>query len=176
MNVLIAYHSNTGNTERIANSIKEGLIEEGQDVTLMAAKDVDPASLNSYDLLILGSGIYARKLGKSILQLMRKTTGLPSKIACFQTYANLEWYPKAFDQGIGKVLKKHNASIMEQFSCCGENLGMTLEQQKQLWASYPPDIAKAREIHAEKIKNRPNTQDLENAKAFGKKIIRYNTK
>ena len=172
MKILIAYHSNTENTKKVAISIKEGLIEEGQDVTLMAAKDIDPASLSSYDLLILGSGIYARKLGKSIIQLMRKAPELPSKIACFQTYGNLVWYPEAFDKGIGKSLRMHDVSIVDQFSCFGENIGMTLEQQKQLWASYSPEVEKAREEHAKKIKGHPNAEDLENAKAFAKNLIK----
>jgi len=172
MKFLIAYHSDTENTKKVAICIKEGLIEEEQDVTLMNAKNIDPASLNSYDFLILGSGIYAKNIGKSIKQLLRKAPELPPKIACFQTYGNLIWYPEAFDRGIGKALRMHDVSIVDQFSCCGDNLGMTLEQQKQLWASYPPEEAKSREEHAKKIKGHPNAEDLENAKAFAKNLIK----
>jgi len=137
----------------------------------MNADDVDPSTLGSYDLLILGSGIYAKKLGRPIVQLMKKATKIPPKVACFQTYANLEWYPDVYDKTIGRVLKTHNATIISQFSCYGENIGMSYEQQQQLWSSYTPEIAKAREDHYKVTKGRPNAGDLENAKAFGKSLI-----
>ncbi|MGV9171653.1 MAG: hypothetical protein ACOC44_13905 [Promethearchaeia archaeon] len=89
--------------------------------------------LDSYDFLILSSGIYAMRIGKPITRLMRKAPALPSQIACFQTYGNLKWYPKMFEKNIGKALKKHGVSIGEQFYYCGENLGIFYEQQKQLW-------------------------------------------
>ena len=60
MKILIAYHSDTGNTEKVGNAIKETLAGEGQDVTAMAAKEADPSTLGSYDLVVLGSGIYGR--------------------------------------------------------------------------------------------------------------------
>jgi len=172
MKFLIAYHSKTGNTEKVAISMKQGLIEEGQDVTLMAANKVDPTSLKSYDFLILGSGIYAKRIGRSITQLIKKASELPLNIVCFQTYGNLAWYPDIFEKNIGKFLRKHNASIMDQFYCCGENLGMTIEQQRQLWATYPPEEEKAREEHAQKIKGCPNAEDLERAKLFVETLIK----
>ena len=66
MKILIAYHSNTENTEKVAKAMKEGLEEEGQEVTMSPAKDVNPTGLNSYDLILLGSGIYSRGIGRSI--------------------------------------------------------------------------------------------------------------
>jgi hypothetical protein len=44
---------------------------------------------------------------------------------------------------IYEKFKKHGVSIGEQFHCCGENLGMSLEQQHQLWSSFPLEIEKA---------------------------------
>ena len=171
MNVLIAYHSKPGNSKKVAKSMQEGLLEEGHDVSLEEAKKVDPSTVGSYDFLILGSGIYAMRIGKPITRLMRKATEVPSQVACFQTYGNLTWYPKLFKKNIGKVLKKHGATIVDQFHCCGENLGMSLEQQQELWSSFPPEIEKARAEHYKKIKGRPNAEDLANAKAWAKNLV-----
>lgn len=172
MKILIAYHSKTGNTKKVAESMKEGLMEDKHEVDLIEAKVVDPNSLGSYDFLILGSGIYGMRIGKPITQFLRKATEIPPHIACFQTYGNLKWYPKLFEKNLGKMLKRHGVSIGKQFYCPGENLGMSFEQQQQLWSSFPPDAEKARAEHYEKIKGRPNGQDLENARQFAKSLLK----
>ena len=172
MKILIAYHSNTENTEKVAKAMKEGLEEEGQEVTMSPAKDVDPSGLNSYDLILLGSGIYSRGIGRSIKSLMKKATGLPPKIACFQTYQNDTMYPKAFTKAIGKTLEKCNSKIIDEFGCWGYNLGMTDEQMTQLISSFPTDEKKRMEDQRKITKGRPNEEDCDNAKAFAKNLLK----
>jgi len=172
MKILIAYHSNTKNTEKIAKAMKEGLEEEEQDVTISPAKEVDPSVLNSYDLILLGSGIYSRGIGRSIKALMSKADELPPKIACFQTYQNETWYPKAFTKAIGKTLEKCNSKIIDEFGCWGYNLGMTDEQMAQLASSFPPDEKKRIESQRIITKGRPNEEDCENAKVFAKNLLK----
>lgn len=172
MKILIAYHSNTGNTEKIAKAMKEGLEEEGQKVILSPAKDVDTTGLASYDLIVLGSGIYSRGIGRSIKSLMKKATELPSKIACFQTYQNETWYPKAFTKAIGKTLEKYNSKIIDEFGCWGYNLAMSDEQMTQLISNFPPDEKKKFEAQRERSKGRPNEEDCENAKIFAKTLLK----
>jgi len=55
MNILITYYSKTENTEKVAYSIKEGL--SGENVVIKPVAEIDPLTLHSYDLVILGSGI-----------------------------------------------------------------------------------------------------------------------
>ncbi|MHA1256014.1 MAG: flavodoxin family protein, partial [Promethearchaeota archaeon] len=88
MKILIAYHSDTGNTEKIAKAMKEGLDEEGQEVTLLHTKDCDPASLGSFDLVLFGSCIIGGGPGKSAQNIIRKVTELPPKIAFFYTHGS----------------------------------------------------------------------------------------
>ena len=172
MKILIAYHSNTGNTEKVGNAMKEGLEEEDQEIIISPAKDVDPSSLNSHDLILLGSGIYSRTIGRSIKSLMKKATELPPKIACFQTYQNEIWYPKAFTKAIGKTLEKYNSKIIDEFGCWGYNLGMTDEQMMQLISSFPPDEGKRMEIQRKRTKGRPNEEDFQNVKSFAKNLLK----
>jgi flavodoxin len=172
MKILIAYHSNTKNTEKVANAIKEVFEEEGKEVTMLPAKDVDPSGLNSYDFIILGSGIYSRTIGRSIKALMKKATGLPPQIACFQTYQNETWYPKAFTKAIGKTLEKYNSTIIDEFGCWGYNLGMTDEQMAQLASSFPPEEKKRMENQRKITRGHPNEEDCENAKIFAKDLLK----
>ena len=64
MKILITYFSNTGNTKKIAKSLKEGL--ENQDVDIFPVKEVDSLSLKNYNLIFLGSGTYASRVNKSL--------------------------------------------------------------------------------------------------------------
>ena len=94
LKILITYFSNTGNTEKVAKSIQEGLT--AHEVSLIPAKEMDPSQLISYDLVILGSGIYASRIDKSILNLVKNATELPANFAYFCTHASLEFYQKPF--------------------------------------------------------------------------------
>jgi NAD(P)H dehydrogenase (quinone) len=57
--VLIAFHSETGNTERMARSVAEGALSvEGVDVVMKAVGDVTESDLRTADAIILGSPVY----------------------------------------------------------------------------------------------------------------------
>jgi len=56
--VLIVYYSRTGNTKKMALSIKEGIMEEGIEVDVKDVKDVKVEELLDYDGIILGSPTY----------------------------------------------------------------------------------------------------------------------
>jgi len=48
MKILVCYFSNTGNTEKVAKSIVEGL--EDEDVEILRIEDADPQNLKNYHL------------------------------------------------------------------------------------------------------------------------------
>jgi flavodoxin len=170
MKILIAYHSGTGNTEKIAKSMKEGLVEEDQDVTMLSAKDVDPSSLKSYDLVLLGSGIYGGAIGKTMKDLMSKVTEFAPKFAFFNTHASPTAYQKAFSR-IGKTIEKNNSEVLGEFDCIGENIGIPKEKQIEMLSMLPAEQRKKAEEHMEKTKGRPNDKDLEKAKEFAKSLL-----
>ena len=170
MKILITYHSETGNTKKIANSMKEALIEEQQVVTMLPAKEVDPSSLKSYDLVLLGSGIYAGAIGKTLKNLMSNINEFAPKFAFFNTHASPTAYQKAFSR-ISKTIEKTNSKILGEFDCIGENIGIPKEKQKQMLSMLPPEQRKQAEEHMEKSKGRPNDKDLEKAKEFAKSLL-----
>ena len=84
MKILIAYHSTTGNTEKVAKAIKEGIT--GPEVDLLNVKGIDPSSLGSYDLAFVGSGIFAFNVSRKLAMFVKKIPELPPNLAYFYTH------------------------------------------------------------------------------------------
>lgn len=163
MKILICYHSQTGNTEAVAKAMAEGL--KDHDVTVSKAKDVDPTTLSTYDIVFLGSGVYAGAVGKPIKLLMKALTVLPPKMILFCTHANPDpdFYRKAFKK-IEKQITDGDCKLCAQFHCIGENRDpKVVEMLIQTMPSMEGVLNAA--------KNHPDTQDLENAKDFAKSVI-----
>ena len=169
--ILIAYHSDTGNTEKVGNAMKEALDEEGQDVTAIHAKEVDPSSLKSYDLVVIGTPILGASIGKYAKALLTKVE-LPPKIAFFYTHQQDKLYPKAFGIKAKKLEKEGTTKVMGEFECIGDALGMSDALKEKLLGAMTPEQRKDAEKHFEAIKGRPNAEDLEKAKEFAKSLIK----
>ena len=171
MKILITYHSDTGNTEKVGKAMKEALDEEGQDVTAINAKDVDASSLKSYDLVVIGSSILGSQLGKHAKALLTKVE-LPPKIAFFYTCQQDRAYPKAFGRTTKKIEKEGTSKVMGEFHCIGDALGMSDALREKFVGAMTPDQREDAIKHFEAIKGRPNAEDLAKAKEFAKSLIK----
>ena len=170
LKILITFFSNTGNTEKVANSLKDGLTDH--DVDMIPVKDVEPKTLNSYDIVFLGSGVYASRIDKSVLALVKKAVpDLPSKLVYFCTHASLKLYQEPFKR-INNIAKEHNCEIIGKFDCVGENLGIPLETQLGMLEKLTEDQKEKAIKDMEKMKGRPNELDLENAKNFATSLMK----
>lgn len=167
LKILVTYFSQTGNTEKVAQSIYEGC--EGKDVKIKPIKQVDPSTLNNYDILFLGSGIYASRVNKSLADLIEAASKLPPKIVFFNTHASKLPYQDGF-----KVVKKKiedQSEIIAEFDCCGDNIGVPEAMRKAMLERLPPEKRKEAEEHQEWLKGRPNAKDLENARMFAQSLV-----
>ncbi|MFX1573338.1 MAG: flavodoxin family protein [Promethearchaeota archaeon] len=167
MKILVSYFSQTGNTEKIAKAIKKGIT--GHQVDLLPVNEIEPTKLKLYDLVFLGSGIYASRVHKSLSDLIVAAQELPSKFVFFNTHASKVGYQDGF-----KVVKRKigdSSSIIAEFDCCGDNIGISEEIQKAMLERIPPEKRKEAEEHKKWLKGRPNEEDLENAKNFARSII-----
>jgi menaquinone-dependent protoporphyrinogen IX oxidase len=74
MNILNIYFSSTGNTAKVAKAIEKVLKETDHQVdTLEVTKDTNiDILILSYDLIFLGSGVYAWLSGKPFMDLLTK--------------------------------------------------------------------------------------------------------
>ena len=170
MKILITFFSNTGNTEKVANSMKDGLTD--YDVDMIPVKDVEPKTLNSYNIVFLGSGVYASRIDKSVLTLVKRAApDLPAKLAYFCTHMSLKLYQEPFKR-INNIAKEHNCEIVGKFDCVGENLGIPLDTQLGMLDKLPEDQKNKAIKDMEKMKGRPNEIDLENAKDFAISLVK----
>ena len=168
MKILVCYFSNTGNTEKVAKSIAEGL--EDENVEVLKIEDADPSNLKNYDLVVLGSGIYGGKLNKKVTDFMKEVSEYPPKFAFFNTHQSSTAYQKAFKR-IRSKLEESGSKVIGEFDCIGENLGMPKETILGMLAKLPSEEKKRQEAKIEATKGHPDAQDLTNAKAFGKSLI-----
>lgn len=137
------HHSNTEKIGRaMAESIKADIIE---------AKDLKVNTLDNYDLIGFGSGIYAGKFHKNVLELIDKLPKLKNKKAfIFSTSGSGE---SKYNVRIEEELKKHGFEVIGSFACKGYNTFGPLKLFGGLG------------------KGRPNDEDIQNAKDFAKKLI-----
>lgn len=168
LKILITYFSQTGNTEKIAKSIYEGC--KGHEVELKPINEVDSSSLNNYDLLFLGSGIYASRVNKSLVDLVIADSELPSKLVFFNTHASKVPYQDGF-----RVVKEkigETSEIIAEFDCCGDNIGIPEAMRNSMLERLPPEKRKEAEEHQKWLKGRPNEEDLQNAKEFAQNLLK----
>lgn len=170
MKILVTYYTGTGNTEKVANAIKDGVT--GHEVDILPVKSVDPNKLSSYDLVFLGSGIYGFNVSRKLKSLIKKAPELPSKFAYFYTHESQKPWSKAFNS-VNNIIEKLNCQVLGEFDCCGENLVPKAQEQRDAMYSRlsPEERKEAEEIFLKYVKGHPNEEDLENAKKFAHSII-----
>jgi flavodoxin len=169
MKILVCYFSNTGNTEKVAKSIADGL--KGEEVKLLKIEDIDPSTLKNYDLVVLGSGIYAGKIHKKVSDFMKNISEYPQKFAFFNTHQSPKAYQKAFSR-LSKMIEENNSIVIGEFDCIGENIGIPKETTLKMLEKLPPVERKKQEKYLKMTKGRPNEQDLANAREFGESLLK----
>ena len=72
MQVLIAYHSDYGNTKQMAEAVAAGMraAVAGLDVQLLQAADVPPESLQAADLIVFGTPVHMGSMAWQMKQLI----------------------------------------------------------------------------------------------------------
>jgi flavodoxin len=168
--ILICYHSQTGNTEKVAQAMHAALAEAGS--TLSPVSEVNPSSLREYDLVLLGSGVYGGTVGASIKALIKKATDLPARFGLFTTHesTNPGMYKEAFKL-VRKAIEKAGSIVCAEFDCLGENKTFSKERKQLMMASWLPENQEEREAIMNAVKGRPNKDDLENARQFAISLL-----
>ena len=165
MRVLIAYHSQTGNTEKVAKAMQEALSNE--DVTLLPADEVKSETFETYDIVFLGSGVYGSLIGKSLRQLMKRVVNLPERFVLFSTHSSVghDAHIKAFSK-IRRSIEESNCDVIAEYNCLGENHAITPERREMFLQTLSDKKRNEAEQHIEKLKGHPNAQDLDETKKF----------
>lgn len=147
MKVLIIYSSiHHGNTKKIARVMATSI-----NAHIIETKNLKTNTLDEYDLIGFGSGIYNAKFHKNILNLIDTLPKL-NNIKAF-IFSTSGFGITKYNVPIKKKLRKHNFEIIGSFACKGyDTFG--------LWKLFG-GIAK----------NRPNDKDFQNAKDFAERLI-----
>jgi len=91
---LVIYYSRTGNTKKMAESVAEGIKNEGMEVVIKEAKDMDAGELLKYDAIAIGSPTYYGTMASEIKSLLDESVEFHGKLdgkigAAFASSANV---------------------------------------------------------------------------------------
>ena len=138
-----------GNTEKVAKAMADIL-----DADLVQVKQVDAITLERYDLIGFGSGIYFGKHHEGILDFVDKLPVLNNKKAFIFSTSGLRKIPLVhdFDKPLRKRLERKGFDIVGEFSCRGL------------------DTYRATRLVGGVNKGRPNAGDLKEAEDFAKSL------
>ena len=148
MKALIVYDSTYGNTEKIAKAIGAALTGE---VKVLRAGEGNPAELNAFDLLVIGSPTYGGRPMPSVAELLNKIpesaikgkniaafdTRIPTKLAKIFGYAA---------DRIAKNLKEKGGNLVvpgEGFFVNGKE-GPLKEGELERAASWAKELTKGK--------------------------------
>lgn len=115
MKTLIIYNSvHHGNTEKIAKAMADAL-----DAKLSKPDEVDATSLEQYELIGFGSGIYGFRFHKSIQEFVESLPSSKNKKAfVFSTSGSGK---EQYNESLKKKLAEKGFDIAGDFSCRGFN-------------------------------------------------------
>jgi len=104
MKSIIIYNTRSGNTEELANKMKDILQKNGHEADIYRDKDIKSQIQNnekffdSYDLLVFGSCTHAMapaRSFKSLLKVIKKQNIQNKKLICFGTSGGSDLWKKA---------------------------------------------------------------------------------
>lgn len=180
MKILVAYFSQTGNTEKVARAISEAALEKGHGVDLKAVAEITPAGLDDYDLVFLGSACHSSDLAQPVKQVLEGVDPAPSfKLAGFATHATFasggspreqELYDRWASgcvRSFQQASERKGIAFLGYFSCQGAPnpaievfVRNTIVTDDAEWEKYIEDV-----------KKRPDEHDLQNAREFAEKVL-----
>lgn len=126
MNILIAYHSESGNTRKVAEAMASGLSSApGAVVDLNRIEDTNPARWENYDLIFIGTPAIRQSVAKPVQKAFE---GFPAgnlpvfKLALFVTYGvpDVTFYGECIEL-IKSYCRKLNVQYLGEYCCQGEH-------------------------------------------------------
>ncbi|MFX1481454.1 MAG: flavodoxin family protein [Promethearchaeota archaeon] len=179
MKILITYFSQTGNTEKIAETIHE-MTSKNHDSYLKRIKEIKIEDLVDFDLIFIGSACHDSDLAKPVLNLLKKIPESP-KYAIAGFYTHSTYLPEGDDKIIelsqrwsGKCSatfeefkEEKNINFKGYFRCQGrpsppieQFIHKVIIKDDEEWAEF-----------LEEVKKHPDENDIENAKKFAQDIL-----
>ena len=112
---IVIYHTQYGNTEKIAKALTSGLVEQEVDVDCMKVEDVQVDKLMEYDLLAIGGPTHFRTMSQPMKTFLEKLERVDLKgmnAFAFDTKAQ-GWWAGSAGKAIEKKLKRIRLHILK---------------------------------------------------------------
>lgn len=150
MTIHVVYHSDTGNTKKIADEIFQGI--ENDDKNLINIGEVDIDSIDGSELVFIGFPTIAGKPSASAAKFMGKLPTSVRRTALFCTHSGLK--NMALKEAERNLSRRH-IRVVGSFDCMGE----ASDKVRGLLGKFEDEW-----------KGHPNEEDLINAREFGKEM------
>lgn len=157
MKVLVTYYSETGNTEKLARAIYEGI--EREDKTLKPISEA--GGLEEYDVILCGFPVQASSVPAKAEAFLR-TVPEGKHLAVFATHGSLRGGQLAISAFHYAMSLAPKASVIGTFGCRGTVKPALVEAlmnkpEHRFWA-----------LEAQSAKGHPDEADLEDGKQFAR--------
>jgi flavodoxin/NAD-dependent dihydropyrimidine dehydrogenase PreA subunit len=152
MQVTLIYFSQTGNTEKVAKVISQGLTENGCETTTLSLKKVTAKDIVSADLIGVGTPCFECQAPSPVRNFLRNLPSLKGKKAF--VFATSGGAPGRVLYDLTQPIETKGAAIIGGFICRGENF-------------HPAPCLVGR------FPKRPTEMDLQEAKNFAVSLLRH---
>jgi len=160
MKVLVSYHSETGNTEKVAKAIYDSIGQSEKEICLAE----DASNVSDYDLIFCGFPVQSMGLP---LKMETFVNGLPEgkKVAFFATHGSLRGGELAITAIYHAISLAKNLKVMGTFGCRGTVKqgiidALLKKAEHRGWA-----------LEAQSAAGHPDQADLEDAKSFAAAMV-----
>jgi flavodoxin len=179
MAVLIVFYTQTGNTRKIAEALKEGIKDLFTIIDLVELKKFNAADFNKYELVFVGGPCHDADVAKPIKKLLEKIPNNPQfKLAGFITHACFPpevggKYVELFERWVGKssktfekIAKEKQIDYLGFFRCMG---AASKPIEKFIHRVIIKDKDEFQEFVVD-LRTHPDETDIIKAKAFAYNI------
>lgn len=170
MKILILYFSQTGNTERIARAMRDGLSKE-HDVTMKSISEAPGPRPADFDVLFIGSPCHAGTLSGPVKAFLAELPyGSPFHAAGFITHASPAYNRADYETCMtyfSSIFPKKHVTYHGCYECQG-NLTPQLHEFLKKSRNIPDDEW---ERMVASMKDHPDTSDEERAKQFACEVV-----
>jgi len=160
MNILVAYHSETGNTRKVAEAIFAGLRHARKQLL-----PIDQAGdLEAYALLFCGFPVHHHSIPASMVHFLKR---IPQgkRIALFASHGSLRGGEKALSAFFAAISLLTGQTVIGTFGCRGQVKPQLIDE----WMDSPQHQAWARE--AQSANGHPDATALHDAREFAETML-----
>jgi flavodoxin I len=170
MKILVAYFSQTGNTEQIARAVHQELSPE-HPVDVAKIEEIDAAGLAGYELVFVGTPIHAGGLSGPVKEMLASLPSSPAfALAGLVTHASDLYSKENYEKGLESLARVAEEKGIRYLGC--------FDCQGRLNPAIQPMVQKAQGLSDEewakrmaKTDRHPDAEDEKNAREFAREVL-----